>query len=288
MNFIKGRIRATIYKNDNGFFVGTFRVNSTNDEFMKDFLNKTITITGTILEPNEEEKYILYGEYIKHERFGFQYKINNYEKEKPTGTDAVIEFLASPLIKGCGDKTARKIVETLGENAINQIKDNISNLYLVPDMTEKRAKTIYDSIIAYSSSDDLIIELKGYGFSVAEATKLINKYKDKTQDFLHNNLYNFKKVIDFNKLDFIYTKNFDPESEVRKKECILETMRRLSDSSGDIYYYQEEIYSGLKHYFQLLLEEAEFVSLLDDLKLLGVINIICKSIIRWNMILLLI
>ncbi len=271
MNFIKGRIRATIYKNDNGFFVGTFRVNSTNDEFMKDFLNKTITITGTILEPNEEEKYILYGEYIKHERFGFQYKINNYEKEKPTGTDAVIEFLASPLIKGCGDKTARKIVETLGENAINQIKDNISNLYLVPDMTEKRAKTIYDSIIAYSSSDDLIIELKGYGFSVAEATKLINKYKDKTQDFLHNNLYNFKKVIDFNKLDFIYTKNFDPESEVRKKECILETMRRLSDSSGDIYYYQEEIYSGLKHYFQLLLEEAEFVSLLDDLKLLGVI-----------------
>ena len=229
MNFIKGKIRTTIYKNDKGFFVGTFRVKETNDEFMKDFINKTITITGIILEPNEEENYFLYGEYIKHERFGFQYKVNNYEKEKPTGSDAVIEFLSSPLIKGCGDKTARKIVETLGENAIDQIKDNISNLYLVPDMTEKRAKTIYASIIAYSSSDDLIIELKSFGFSVSEATKLINKYKDKTGEFLHNNLYYFKKIIDFNKLDYIYIKHFDSESIVRKKECILETMKRLKN-----------------------------------------------------------
>ena len=79
MNFIKGKIRSTIYKNDNGFFVGTFRIKETNDEFMREFINKTITITGTILDPNEEESYLLYGEYIKHDRFGFQYKINNYD-----------------------------------------------------------------------------------------------------------------------------------------------------------------------------------------------------------------
>ena len=54
MNFIKGKIRSTIYKNDNGFFVGTFRVKETNDEFMKDYINKTITITGTLLDPNNK------------------------------------------------------------------------------------------------------------------------------------------------------------------------------------------------------------------------------------------
>ena len=121
MNYIKGKIRTTIYKNENGFFVGTFRVKETNESEMQEFINKTITITGTILDPNEEETYILYGEYTRHERFGFQYKIMSYEKEKLTNGDAVIEFLSSSLIKGCGEKTARKIVETLGEKAIPQV-----------------------------------------------------------------------------------------------------------------------------------------------------------------------
>ena len=274
MNYIKGKIRAIIYKNDNGFFVGTFRVKETNEEFMKDYINKTITITGTILDPNEEETYVLYGEYLKHERFGFQYKFTHYDKEKPTGKDAIIEFLASPLIKGCGEKTARNIVTYLGENAIDLIKENVNNLYLVPSMTEKRANTIYNSIIAHSSSDDLIIELKTYGFSVAEATKIINKYKENTSVFLHENIYLFKKIIDFNKLDRIYTQFFDPESPIRKKECILETMRRISDTLGDVYYLKEEIYAGLKNYFHLLIETSEFDNLLLELKNTGMIMII--------------
>ena len=264
-NFIKGKIRAIIYKNENGFFVGTFRIKDTNDESMIESINKTITITGTVLDPNEEEMYILYGTYIKHERFGFQYKFSNYEKERPTTTDAVIEFLASPLIKGCGEKTARKIVETLGENAIEQIKENKNNLFLVPEMTEKRADTIYNSLLAHASSDDLIIELKTYGFSVGEATKIIKKYKEKAKEYLHNNLYIFKKIIDFNKLDTIYKTHFDKESTTRKKECILETMKRISDTAGDIYYEKEEIYFGLKNYFQMLLESDEYSSLLEEL-----------------------
>lgn len=265
MKLIKGKIRTTIYKNENGFFVGTFRVKETNESEMQEFINKTITITGTILDPNEEETYILYGEYTRHERFGFQYKIMSYEKEKLTNGDAVIEFLSSSLIKGCGEKTARKIVETLGEKAIDLIKENKNNLLLVPAMTEKRAETIYQAILAHSSSDDLIIELKTLGFSVGEATRIIKKYKEKASDFLHNNLYVFKKIIDFNKLDYIYTKNFDAESEIRKKECILETMKRISDTAGDIYYYKEEIYEGLKNYFRILLTEEEYTTLLEDL-----------------------
>ncbi len=265
MNFIKGKIRTTIYENESGFFVGTFRVKETNDEFMNEYINKTITIAGTILDPNVEESYILYGEYIKHERFGYQYKIQSYEKVKPTSKDAVVEFLSSSLIKGCGEKTAYKIVDTLGENAIDMIKENINNLLLVPDMTEKKANSIYTSILNHSNNDDLIIELKSFGFTIAEATKLINKFKEKTKFYLHENLYYFKKYIDFNKLDHIYIAHFDPESSVRKKECILETMKRMSDSNGDIYYFKEEIFSNLKNFFKFILEEEEFQQILNDL-----------------------
>ena len=265
MEYIKGKIRQTIYKNENGFFVGTFRIKEASTEDMQEFINRTITISGSILDPNEEETYVLYGEYTKHERYGYQYKVNNYEKEKPTGVDAVIEFLSSPLIKNCGEKTAKKIVETLGENAIDLIKENKSNLFLVPNMTEKRADGIYQSILIHSENDDLIIELKQFGFSIGEATKIIKKYKDKTNVFLHENLYTFKKIIDFNKLDFLYIKNFDALSSTRKKECMLEAMKRMSDTNGDIYYYKEEIVSGIKLYFKIILDTEEFDTLLEEL-----------------------
>lgn len=265
MENIKGKIRQTIYKNENGFFVGTFRVKETKCETMQDFVNKTITISGTILDPNEEETYFLTGEYLKHERYGYQFKIANYEKEKPTTKDAVVEFLASPLIKGCGEKTAQKIVETLGEQSIELIKENKSNLFLVPDMTEKRANTIYTSILVHSSNDDTIIELKSFGFSIGEATKILKKFKEKTSVYLHENLYYFKKIIDFNKLDSIYKKNFEITNPVRTKECILETMKRISDTSGDIYSFKEEIANSLKTYFQILLEQEEYEFFLQEL-----------------------
>ncbi len=266
MHYIKGKVRQSIFTSENGFFVGTFKLKETDEESLKEFLNKTITITGTFVDINTEDTYILYGNYTEHDRYGYQDQVIKYEKEIPTGEDAIIEFLSSPLIKGCGEKTAIKIVETLGNDCLKKIKENISNLYLVPGMTEKKAGTIYTSILAYSSSDDLIVKLKTFGFSVSEATKIINRYKDKTAFYIEENLYIFQELIDFDKLDRIFIKNYDAENPIRIRACIIESMKRLSDSAGDMYYYKEEIYSNLKTFFKIFLEEESFNDYLEELK----------------------
>ena len=49
------------------------------------------------------------------------------EREEPKGKDAVIDFLSSSLVKGCGEKTAIAIVDTLGEDALTLIKENPDN-----------------------------------------------------------------------------------------------------------------------------------------------------------------
>ncbi len=266
MHYIKGKIRQTIFKSENGFFVGTFKVKETDEEELKEFLNKTITITGTFVDLNTEDTYILYGEYQKHERYGYQYQVYKSEKEIPNGTEAIIEFLSSPLIKGCGEKTAMKIVETFKEESLNKIKENMANLYLVPGMTEKKANKIYASILAYSSSDDLILELKNLGFSVNEATKIINRFKDKTKTYLNENLYFFQEIIDFNKIDEIFKTNHDSDNPIRIKACLIECMKRLSDTTGDIYYYIEEIHTSLKNWFQIFLDMEELQSYIEELE----------------------
>ena len=102
MNFIKGNIRTIIFESDNGFFVGTFKIKETNDEALQEKINKVITVTGLLLEPNCDDTYELSGKYIRNERYGYQFTFDSYEKLKPEGKDAVVEFLASNLIKGCG------------------------------------------------------------------------------------------------------------------------------------------------------------------------------------------
>ena len=109
MNYIKGKVRNIIYQNkDNGYVVAVFRVKESNDKKMDEYINKTITITGSFLEINTEETFILYGSTSKHERYGFQYKVDSYKKEELTTKDALIEFLSSSLVKGCGEKSAKK------------------------------------------------------------------------------------------------------------------------------------------------------------------------------------
>ena len=55
--------------------------------------------------------YIFNGKYVFHERYGYQFQVSSYERIEPEGKDAVIEFLTSSFVSGCGEKTAKKIVE---------------------------------------------------------------------------------------------------------------------------------------------------------------------------------
>lgn len=266
MEYIKGKIRNIIYQNiDNGYAVALFRIKETNDESMKDYLNKTITITGVFLDINAEETYTLTGEYINHERFGKQYNVKSYERVVPSTKTGVIEFLASPLIKGCGEKTAIKIVEALGVDAVKLIKENPNNLLVVKGMTEAKAEKIYNSIIAHQSADDILIKLKNLGFSTGESTKIYNRYKENTNDILDNDIYQLVDIIDFNKLDKIYTMFYEENSNIRTKACILEAMKRLSNSNGDTYYIEEEIYSALTAYFNIIIDHDEFSNVLYEL-----------------------
>ena len=107
-NYIKGIFRQTIFRSDKGYVIGLFKVRDTNIETMKDFLNKTITFTGYFHELTENENYFFYGEEVVHPKYGYQFNVKEYERVKPEDKDGIIEFLASGLFKGIGEKQAKK------------------------------------------------------------------------------------------------------------------------------------------------------------------------------------
>ena len=65
MSKIEGKIKSTIFYNEtNGFLVALFRVHKST---IPDIVNKTITITGNLLDLKMETTMYLDGEFIKHE-----------------------------------------------------------------------------------------------------------------------------------------------------------------------------------------------------------------------------
>lgn len=252
MNYIKGKIKHLIFESTSGYKVGLIRVKETNDPEMEDFINKSVTFTGYFADLTMDDVYVLEGSLVYTEKYGYQYKVENYHYQEVEGKDAVIEFLASPLVKGCGEKTACDIVDTLGEDALKKIKENYTNLLLVPKMTEKKALKIYDSIMKYRQTDEMIVELKNLGFTINEALSIINKYGDETISIVKSNPYCLNKLIDFNKLDKVYLNIGTFDDETRIKACLVETIKRLEMADGDTYFSLEEILDGLKRFFSLL------------------------------------
>lgn len=259
MEYIKGKYKTSIFKNDSsGYQVGLFKVKESSSE-LEDINGKTLTFTGYFRELNTEDTYIMYGNYVFHDRYGYQFQVSEYERCEPDTKDAVLEFLSSSFVKGCGEKTAKKIVDKLGSDAINLIKEDKNNL-IKCGISKSSADKIYDSIISYYNQDEIIIYLKGLDFSVKEITLLLNMFGNKIKDILNNDLYSLIDFIDFKKLDKVYFHLFETTNNMRIEACVLESIKSITFDLGDTYSYKDEIVYYMREYFQIDLD-----SIFDDI-----------------------
>ena len=265
MNYIRGKFKQMIFESENGYKVGLFQVKETEQEEMKEQVNKTITFTGYFADINNTDYYKIYGKYVFNERYGYQYQVSSYEREEPKGKDAVIDFLSSSLVKGCGEKTAIAIVEVLGDNALDLIKEDCNNLLQVSGISLIKAKRIYNSIMQYQSTDQIIVELKKMDFTINEALAILNKWGENSLEIVKNDIYKLIDIIDFTKLDKVFLSMKNADAKVRVIACLLECFKRLGFKNGDTYLYKNEIFSAIRNEFKIFIEENELDNYLFEL-----------------------
>ncbi len=266
MEYIKGKFKKTIYESSggNGYKVGLFRVKEASENLNEELSNHTVTFTGYFYDLVVDENYVFHGSYIENNKYGYQFQVSSYEHVQPEGKDAVIDFLSSSLVKGCGEKTAAEIVELLGENALDKIKEDKSCLMLVPKMTERKMESIYNSVMKYQNSDELIIYLTKLGFTMKEAMKLLNSYGVSIKSVLEENVYTLIEDIEFAHLDKVYFNLHEGTDDNRTEACIIEALKELSFDAGDTYSYKDEIREKLVH-FDVILTEEELDAYLEKL-----------------------
>ena len=266
MEYIKGKLKKIIFESTSGsgYKVGLIRVKEASDALKEELENKTITFTGYFYDLVIDETYVLEGDYIHNDKYGYQFKTASYEHAKIEGKDAILEFLTSSLVKGCGEKTAKDIVTTLGDNALNLIKEDKEVLLKVPKMTTKKMDNIYNSILKYQKSDELVLYLTKLGFNIPDSMTLLNVYGLSVKAVIEDNIYTLINEVDFKTLDRIYFNIKDETDDNRILACIIESLKELSFEIGDTYSYIEEIREKLTD-FNIILSQDELNNFLEIL-----------------------
>lgn len=252
--YIKGTYKRCIYSSNDGYTVGLIKIKDTNDLDLEDFKDKQFTFTGLFASLNIDEDYILYGNIVDNNKYGLQFKVDKYEKIMPEDKDGLIIFLSSDIFAGIGEKTAKKIVDTLGEDCLKKISDNYECLLKVDKMTEKKAMDIHTSLVKYNESFEMIVYLTNFGFSMKDSLKIYNHYLEDTIRVIENNPYELIDTIDgitFNKIDSLRNKtNVSINDERRVLALIVNAIKNYCFNTGDTYILEDNLYNLIRQTYE--------------------------------------
>ena len=242
---IKGNFKRYIYKGDNGYVIGLFKIKEINSNDLDEYINHTITFTGYFHELVEDDMYSFSGQMVEHEKYGNQFQVDSYERILPEEKDAIVEFLSGGLFKGIGEKTAEKIVSYLGKDTLTVIIENPNNLLLIPSITKKQINILHNTLIEYEASYKTIVFLNEIGFSTRDSLLIYNKYKDKTEITLNDNIYLLVDDIEditFRKVDTIAVKNSIKKDDVRRIEAgLVYALDEVCNTYGHSFLLEDEM-----------------------------------------------
>ena len=243
-NYIRGTLKKIIFRSNTGFSVINININEITYDDYKNY--EELIIVGNFHDVLENEEYTFYGEFIESTKYGMQYKVERYEKILPSSEEGLVLFLSSGIFNKVGEKTAKSIVNILGTSCLDIIINDYEKLLLIPKMTISKAKLIKDSLLKYNESYNTVLYLVNKGFSMNDALKIYEVYKDNTINILNENIYQIVEDvinIGFKKVDNLKD-NFDIDiySENRLLALLIHIQKELTFRSGDTYLYKEEIF----------------------------------------------
>ncbi len=186
--YIRGYALYTIFQNESeNFSIIKIKIEETNE----DFDEKEVVVKGYFTQLADENSYVFYGTFENHNKFGVQYRVDSYQTYIPDTKEGLISYLSSELFYAVGVKTAEKIVNKLGTNAIKKILDDPKCLNGISGLNKKTAEQLHKSLEEHQGFEHIAISLANYQLGLKMAQRIYQEYKEEAISKLHEDPYRF-------------------------------------------------------------------------------------------------
>ena len=247
--YFSGTIERIIFENPSSFFrILLLDINDTDADF-DDF---EIIVTGTMADIMEGEDYTFWGNLVQHPKYGEQLKITRYERAKPT-SKGLVKYFSSDHFKGIGVKTAQKIVDLYGDNAIDKVLAEPEKLKNIAGLSAKNREAFLTKLRQNYGTERILAKLSEYGIPNKLAFQIQDFYKEETLEIVEH--YSYQLVEDIQGIGFkiadqlAQSLGIESTAPERFRAGLLHTLLTQSMEKGDTYLEAKEL---LEHTIELL------------------------------------
>lgn len=176
---LEGEIYEIIYQNeDNGYTVCEIETNKS-----------LVTVCGHMPFIAPGEQVVLTGKWVNHPDYGEQFAVTSLERALPKKVSAILAYLASGIISGVRESTAKKIINKFGEDTLRIIAVHPERLSEISGISLNRAKKISESFLIRQDAAQTVIFLQEYGVTPILALKVHKIFGQKAIELIKENPY---------------------------------------------------------------------------------------------------
>lgn len=233
--FVVGQVAQVFFQSSANFYK-VLLVKIKDKNF--DWSESTITVTGNFADIKEETPYRFSGRLVKHPKYGQQFQADNYQTEIPSSKEGIVTYLSSRQFPGIGEKTAERIVQKLGNDAVSVLLQDPNKVKKL-GLNEKQQKSLLDNLEADQGIEQIIIGLNSLGFSSNMAARIYSYFQEDTLNTIHDDPYQLSihiNGIGFYRADQIAEQlGFKPDDSGRLRGAIFHVLFEYSSSEGNTF-----------------------------------------------------
>lgn len=230
-----GKVNGIVFENDQDMFkILDVEILGKLEGYPRD----EIKVTGSFGEIQIAGRYQFDGRLIMHDKFGLQFRSDSYQQVMPHEEGSLTKYLSSKKFPGIGLKAAGKIIDELGPNALDVLKNNPAKIDTLA-LTQKQKDSLLSGINSMDSFSEIILKLAQYGVKKKVATRLYQFYHGEALKKLQQNPYAAIAEVQgygFKTADIIGRElNIKADDPKRIQGAVYQVLIDALTSSGDTY-----------------------------------------------------
>lgn len=182
---LKGYLEHFLFRNeDNGYTVFNFAME-----------HEDVICVGNFKSIEQGETLELTGDFITHNVYGEQFKVEDYKIIPPEDRVSMERYLGSGAIKGVGEALAKRIVKAFGNDTFRIIEEEPERLVEIKGISERKARDIAIQMMEKKDLREAMLFLQKYGISNTLSIKIYKEYGADIYSVLRENPYKMAEDI---------------------------------------------------------------------------------------------